>query len=565
MTTSLARMRFCFLILMGLVTACNGTDPGQILLSTGAVDISLGGKSFTIQNTGPVGSTLNWQLTVAQNGGNPTASDWFTLSIEQGALAAGESQAVVIVPESDLTEGTYNATVTVSASGEQEQVRVSAIRSGDITSCIAPTITARQRALTPRFPEREILVRYRDTTSTYESAAKRLSSQYKLNTVVSGEGIVPDVVVAEDGARDDLIARLSRDPDILYAVPNDVLSLQQTPTIPIRAIRPNDALYSLQWHLNDFGIPQAWALETGKGNVTVAIIDSSVDTDHEDLINALVPGCDLFDRDDDPNPGPFDPGGFNTRPTHGTHTAGMVAATGNNGIGVAGVAFSGVQILPVKVFNDAGVGAQIDDLINGIRWSVGLAVPGFNPNPHPAQILNLSLGTRGQNAAIDEAVAEAVGAGALVIAASGNQSLSSEVLTPANAEGALSVGSVDSDYLRSDFSNYNQNEPQVDLMAPGGKLVGASDDFCASGSDDNILSTFAGDNYGCLAGTSMSSPFVAGVAALIWSQNPDFTAEQVTERMLTSTFTTPGQDPFQYGAGVLCADRALGAATLCGR
>jgi serine protease len=299
--------------------------------------------------------------------------------------------------------------------------------------------------------------------------------------------------------------------------------------------------------------------------VTVAIIDSSVDTDHEDLVNALLPGCDLFDRDDDPNPGPFDPNGFDTKPTHGTHVAGMVAATGNNGIGVAGIAFSGVQILPVKVFNDGGVGAQIDDLINGIRWSVGLAVPGFNPNPHPAQILNLSLGTRGQNAAVDEAVAEAIGAGALVVAAAGNQELSSGVLTPANAEGALSIGSVDSNYIRSETSNYNQNEPQVDLVAPGGKLVDASDDFCASGSDDNILSTFAGDNYGCLAGTSMSAPFVAGVAALIWSQNPDFTAEQVTERMLASTLSTPDQDPFEYGAGVLCADRALGAATLCGR
>jgi len=551
-----------------LLAACNGSEPGLLSVSTGALDVSLGGQSFTVSNAGPVGSTLAWRLTVSQNTNNPVTGDWFSVSSAQGNLATNASDAVVVVPNSDLEPGSYNATITVIAGTESLRVQVTATRMVTTTSCVAATpVNGTNRRTQRTSPTQEILVRYRNGVT--RELTKGLESRYNFTTVSSGEGIVPDVITSK-GDINAAIARLERDPNVLYAVPNAILELQQIPhqisqQIPMNAVIPNDALYPEQWHVRDFGIPQAWAIETGKQHVTVAIIDSSVDTSHEDLINALVPGCDLFDRDDDPNPGPFDPDGFNTRPTHGTHTAGVVAATGNNGVGVAGVAFGGVRVLPVKVFNDAGVGAQVDDLINGIRWSVGLAVPGFNANPYPAQIINLSLGTRGENAAINEAVADAVNAGALVIAAAGNQGLSSEVLTPANAEGALSVGSVDSDYLRSSFSNYNRNEPQVDIMAPGGVLVGSTRSFCDSGNEAAILSTFAEDNYGCLSGTSMSSPFVAGVAALVWSQDPTLSASEVTTRLITSTRSDESWDTLQYGAGVLCADRALGATTLCGR
>jgi subtilisin family serine protease len=102
-------------------------------------------------------------------------------------------------------------------------------------------------------------------------------------------------------------------------------------------------------------------------------------------------------------------------------------------------------------------------------------------------------------------------------------------------------------------------------MAPGGVLVGSTRSFCEIGNEAAILSTFAEDNYGCLSGTSMSAPFVAGVAALVWSQDPTLTAEEVTARLLTSTLSDDSFDTLQYGAGVLCADRALGADTLCGR
>ncbi len=569
---SLPRWCVVWVVLPLVFAACNGSDPGLLSVSTGALDVSLGGQSFTVSNAGPVGSTLAWRLTISQNANNPVTGDWFSVSSNQGNLATGESDAVVIVPDSELEPGTYNATITVIAGTESRRVQVTASRLVSATSCVAEMpVSGSSRRLGRTSPEQEILVRYRDGVTS--GVTKRLESRYDFKTVAFGAGIVPDVITVK-GDVDAAIARLERDPDVLYAVPNETLELQQSSQpipqpipqqIPMNAVIPNDALYPEQWHVRDFGIPQAWAIETGKQHVTVAIIDSSVDTNHEDLTNALLPGCDLFDRDDDPNPGAFDPDGFNTRPTHGTHTAGVVAATGNNGVGVAGVAFGGVRVLPVKVFNDAGVGAQVDDLINGIRWSVGLAVPGFNPNPYPAQILNLSLGTRGENAAINEAVADAVGAGALVIAAAGNQGLSSEVLTPANAEGALSVGSVDSDYLRSSFSNYNRNEPQVDIMAPGGVLVGSTRSFCDIGNEAAILSTFADDNYGCLSGTSMSAPFVAGVAALVWSQNPTLSAAEVTTRLLTSTRYEDDWDPLQYGAGVLCADRALGATTLCGQ
>ena len=158
---------------------------------------------------------------------------------------------------------------------------------------------------------------------------------------------------------------------------------------------------------------------------------------------------------------------------------------------------------------------------------------------------------------------DARNAGVLVVAAAGNSYSTDSIFTPANAPGALAVGSVDENYERSDYSAYSKSGRTVDLMAPGG--VGQS--YCGG-----VLSTlsppYAGapeNNYGCEEGTSMASPFVAGVAALIWSQNSGLSADEVKAKLLASTEYTAAMNPAEYGAGVVCADRALGAATLCGK
>ena len=404
----------------------------------------------------------------------------------------------------------------------------------------------------------QLLVRYQEPSGLqpqdHLSIAAAVQASFQLTLLQDGGGYGPDLVQVPPGQDvRALAAMLSADPRVKYAEPNYFLyTLAIPPT--------NDPLILQQWNMLDFGLPQAWSRETGSESVTIAIIDTGVDTRHEDLRGRFVPGCNFVDKNDDPNP-PRPTGGA----AHGTHVAGIAAAIGNNGRGVAGVAWSGTRILPIKVLtfdvDDRGQERQRggDALViaNAIRWAAGLPVGGVNRNPHPARIINLSLGAPVISPALNEAVAAARRVGTIVVAAAGNSSLRNAIYAPANSPDAVAVGSVDSHRQRSGFSNYNTAGRTVDLMAPGG----AGPAICST-----VLSTLPNNQYGCMQGTSMAAPFVAGVAALIWSREPGLPADQVIERLRNTTHFDPvTMNHAEYGRGVVCADRALGAATTCGQ
>ncbi len=401
--------------------------------------------------------------------------------------------------------------------------------------------------------------------TTASQLARSVRERYGLELMSQLGGGVSEIVRVPTGVSVTKLAEtLRRDPRVRYAEPDYYL---YPLGVPERAL-PDDPYLSEQWHLLDFGVPAAWALETGESSVVLAVLDSGVDLSHEDLVGRTLPGCDVYNGDNDPNPGPPSQLGANQR--HGTHVAGIAVASGNNGKGVAGVAYSGVRLLPVKVFDDAGDDPQktaTSVVIRAIRWAIGESVEGMNRNPHKAHIINLSLGGKadtpdGTIQPLNDAVQDARDAGVLVVAASGNAGSSDAIYAPANAPGALAVGSVDADYARSYFSNYSTTGRSVDLMAPGGM----GDNRCG-GVYSTISPAFEGateSTYDCERGTSMASPFVAGVAALIWSQNPDLTDDEVEAKLLGSTRYTDAMSRAEYGAGVVCADRALGAATLCG-
>jgi serine protease len=398
----------------------------------------------------------------------------------------------------------------------------------------------------------QLLVRYHEPSGIqpqdHLSIAAAVQASFQLTLLQDGGGYGPDLVQVPSGQDVRTMAKLlSADPRVKYAEPNYFLYTLAT--------RPNDPRLDEQWNMLNFGLPQAWGIKTGSESFTIAIIDTGVDTRHEDLAGRFVLGCDFGDRDNDPNP---DAGTVNPEfdPAHGTHVAGIAAATGNNRVGVAGVAYRGVEILPVKVSNSHGR-IYTDVVADAILWAAGLPVNGVNRNPHPARIINISLGAPRPSQALNDAVAAARRAGAIVVAAAGNTGRGDGILAPANAPDAIAVGSVDNSRQRSSFSSFNTTGRTVDLMAPGGRGPGPL--------PVGVLSTIPGNQYSHMQGTSMAAPFVAGVAALIWSQNPRWSNEQVIAHLKNTTYPGSRLNPAEYGRGIVCADAALGAPTTCGR
>ncbi|MDY0065107.1 MAG: S8 family serine peptidase [Steroidobacteraceae bacterium] len=347
----------------------------------------------------------------------------------------------------------------------------------------------------------------------------------------------------------ELIAQLNSDPQIEYAVPD----MRRRP----HAV-PSDPLFIEQWYLlseqaSATRAERAWDITTG-GATVVAVLDTGVRYEHPDLGRVeqggkLLPGYDFISdalvandgdgRDADASdPGdwiteaeaqqpPFD--AFECLPEgatqansswHGTRVASLIGATTNNGLGVAGSAW-GALILPVRVLGKCG--GYDSDILEGMRWAVGLPVPNAPANPHPARILNLSFGGAGscslvQQAAVDEITAH----GVLIVASVGNDG--GPVDAPANCRGVLSVAGLRQEGTKVGFSNLG---PQVALSAPGGNCVNTSAgqpclfSIVAATNHGLTSPTSSGytDQFNYNVGTSFSAPLAAGVAALMRSVN----------------------------------------------
>jgi thermitase len=312
------------------------------------------------------------------------------------------------------------------------------------------------------------------------------------------------------GQEEALAAALRQDPQVAYAERNGILTVQETPNDPYFL---NDS----QWGMTKIGAPAAWDQVTGTYPITIAVVDTGVWGSHPDLAAKMVDGWYRYDDGGGVIvSGPIPAGTNSDLLGHGTHVAGIAAASTNNGIGVAGVNW-GAPIMPFRVFK---LDYATDyDVSVGILWVAD----------HGARVINLSLGGPDYVQTLADAVAYAWEHGAIVLAAAGNSNAATPFY-PAAYPNVLGVAN-------SGASDITTNYP----TGPGG--YGSWVDLAAPG--QSIISTYNNGGYTYLSGTSMATPHAAGLAALIWSANPSLTNAQVTY-ILTSTAEKVG--PYPYDA-----------------
>lgn len=554
--------------LLGLV-GC-GLNPYEPRLKVSRVTLELSSVdaqgSFTVANIGETGSVLNWEAS--------SLSPRISFNPPKGTVPEGEEQAVEVkLDRRKFSTGQFVAVdVAVTSNGGTSKVKVEFVATDDgMLACgTFPETFGATAPSEPKAPEsslpyapNELLVQYAapitPQSATAQASLERLAmavtGDYGFQTLKQASYYRPALVsVPLTESVPEAIERLSADPRVAYAEPNYYIEL-------FNHRLPSDTYLDEQWHLLNFGLPEAWELEAGENEVVIAVIDSGVDMLHEDLVDKIVPGCDFFAQDN--NPSPVELGG---NAAHGTHVAGIAAATGNNRLGVTGVAYgSGVKILPINIFNEFGSQAKLDDLYDALLWAAGIFPKneGVGTNRYPADVINLSLGLSTAQPpetlqSINDVTKRLYDRGVIVVAAAGNGGLNDRVYAPATSPWVFTVGAVTSDFERAPYSNYAESSRTVDFMAPGG----AGSDCGPIG----IISTYPDNSYTCLAGTSMAAPFVAGVAALVLSQNPELSPGQVKARLSKSAlFDGDYMSAEAYGAGIICADRALGAPTQCGR
>lgn len=372
---------------------------------------------------------------------------------------------------------------------------------------------------------------------------------------------------------DALLTQLRADPSVQFAQP-DYLRQHTDFT-------PNDPRYAdLQWHYHDAtaGIraPAAWDNSTGDG-VVVAVLDTGY-LDHDDLNANILPGYDfIIDTSisgdgDGRDANAHDPGdwvGSDPSSFHGTHVAGTIAAVTHNGLKVAGVAFN-ARVQPVRVLGHGG--GYTSDIADAITWASGGTVAGVPDNTMPAEVINMSLGGFGrcsQDPVTQTAIDGAVSRGVTVVVAAGNSNADASQFTPASCKGVITVGATGKTGARASYSNYGNT---VALSAPGGDYTGVAPDFGAVWSVGNSGvqtpdASPAGDRMVGMMGTSMASPHVAGVVALMQSAavgagKPALTPAQVKTLLRTTATPLPVTPPIStpMGSGIVNAASAVAAA-----
>ncbi|TDP95929.1 serine protease [Halanaerobium saccharolyticum] len=395
-----------------------------------------------------------------------------------------------------------------------------------------------------KFVDNEIIVKYNDSVSvssmTNEIAKSGSNALKKIRT---DNGELVKIKIPSNKTVEEMVEYYSQQPGVEYAEPNYIAYAQAI---------PNDTYYEDgidnnigQWGLWATNMELAWDLQQTSNSYLVAVLDSGIIPDHEDLTTNLVSGVDFVTVDntgEDPSdykPTDFDPSDPTTESengSHGTHVSGIIGALTDNNLGVAGINWE-TNILPVRVLKSDQTGSHYD-IAEGIYYSV---------DESQAEIINMSFGGESSSNTLHNAVEYAYENGTIMIAASGNSGVDS-VHYPAAYEETIAVGSIENKNDLADYSNYGA---EIDLVAPGG--------------DDTkgILSTWGyydgasyNPGYAYMSGTSMSTAYVSGAAALLLESG--VSPNNIKDRLISTAFDLgiPNKDD-NYGHGMLDVYAAL--------
>lgn len=413
-----------------------------------------------------------------------------------------------------------------------------------LSSPVAESTAIQASSARPTYVEGEVMVKTKgslfksDQESLLDSLGATVKERFEFPSDIfkSFNGEVLRLQLPDGLSTKEALAKLADDPRIAYAVPNEILYLdevenQSTPgpgdqlDVPPNGRKPDD-LDSRLWGLHnrgqdggtedaDIDAPEAWAKTTGSDNVLVAVIDTGVDYNHPDLKDNMwvnpgeIPGDGI---DNDGNGVVDDVYGFNAYAnngnpmdghSHGTHCAGTIAAQGNNGTGITGVAWD-AKVMAVKIFDDSGRTSS-DAILRGIQYAT----------KNGARITSNSWGGGGANQLIKEAF-ESSPAFHVMAAGNDGRNVDRRANYPSGYDipNSIAVAATDRNDKLAGFSNYGAKE--VDLGAPG----------------VDTYSTVPNGRYGYKSGTSMATPHVSGAAALLVAAEPDISNEELKSRLM---------------------------------
>ncbi len=437
---------------------------------------------------------------------------------------------------------------------------------GDIPDTIAEKPIAVERTNTESEPE--VLVKFRPEVTAEEIQRLTAMSNDRIEDEIESVQPLYAIDDLDNSTAEDVANQYREMKDlVIYAEPNFEISLDDpSNTSPAQSnllredvskVEPNDPMFGEQWALRndgqnggkakaDIDALKAWLKTQGSEDIVVAVLDSGVDYAHQDLVNNIwfrpdnIPAYqddelgivdDKYGYNADANSGdPMDQNG------HGTHCAGIIGAEGNNGKGVTGVNWK-VEIMPLKFMGRGGFGTT-KNAIEAINYAVDRKKAGVN-----VRVINASWGSTQYSKALEDAIRAAGEQGILFIAAAGNNSTDNDRRPhyPSNYDlpNVISVAALDRDDALASFSNFGVKT--VHIAAPG----------------KDILSTWLNDQYREASGTSMATPQVAGVAALIVANEPKINVQDLRKRLLSSVDSLDVLKGKVENAGRLNASMAL--------